>query len=121
MATIDWPDDLPQVFLRDSYTEGLPQNTIRDQFDVGPATVRRRSTAASFPIGGDMILTGTEWTALVAFFADVLLQGSLAFGIREQDDCDSPYGEWLVRFIEPPTRQRMGEDWRVSIKLEVLP
>jgi hypothetical protein len=121
MATIDWPDDLPQVFLEGSYNEGMPDNVIRDTYDVGAATLRRRSTAAIYPVTGTMVMTDDQWVELKAFIADVLLQGALPFGIPEQGDCDSPTGEWLVRFTSPPKRQRMGYDWQVTLELEVLP
>ena len=61
MATINWPDTLPQCYLENSYGEGLPENTIRDQFDTGPATVRRRATSAPFPVKGSMVMTTDEW------------------------------------------------------------
>lgn len=121
MATIDWPDDLPQIFLERTYNEGMPNNVIRDNYDVGPATLRRRSTAAIYPVTGTMVMDDDQWIEMKAFFADVLLQGALPFGIVEQGDNDSPYGEWLVRFVSPPKRVRMGEDWEVTLELEVLP
>ena len=123
MATINWPETLPVCFLVDSYAEGLPDNTIRDQFDVGPVTVRRRATSAPYPVSGSMHMTAEEWETLSAFYADVLFYGALSFGIQEQglDVQDSPAEEWLVRFTEPPTRQRLGQDWNVGLKLEVLP
>jgi len=122
MATISWPDDLPAEFLASSYSEALSDNVIRNKYDFGPDSLRRRSSATIKPAKGTMRLDEDQWTELKAFYADVLLQGSLAFGVSASGDCDSPFDEWLVRFTEPPTRQRMdGEGWQVTIAYEVLP
>jgi hypothetical protein len=88
MAIINWPSDLPQAFLETSYAESLAENWIRDQFDIGPASVRRRTTAAIYPVTGAMVMTDAQWIELKAFFADVLLQGVLPFGFPYPGVCE---------------------------------
>jgi hypothetical protein len=120
MATITWPADLPQVFLTDSFGEGLADNVIVDKFDTGPATLRRRNTWAPRPVSGRMVMDADQWEELKAFCADVLIQRVLPFGFPVQGDCSSPVDEWLVRFKSAPKRSRRGEDWEVTLELEVL-
>jgi len=40
-----WPPSLPQSPLGDSFAEQPPNLIVRSPMDVGPAKVRRRSTA----------------------------------------------------------------------------
>jgi hypothetical protein len=121
MATITWPADLPQEFLIDSFAEGLANNVITDKYDAGPSTFRRRNTQTIRSVSGSMTMTDDQWEELKAFCADVLLQRMLAFGFPEQGDCESPVGEWLVRFASAPTRTRSGDEWIVMLELEILP
>lgn len=123
MATITWPDELPQQLIAEGYQETTFANVIVDQYEVGPSGMRRRSTASIFSVTGTMVMTTDEWETLLAFYADVLLQGSLPFGLPEQGNCgESPAGEWLVRFVDVPTRSSKDTDlWDVALSLEVLP
>jgi hypothetical protein len=81
---VTWPSSLPQAFVMDSYQEQLADNSIRDQFDVGPAGVRRRSTAAVYQISGPMRMTTTQWETLKTFYNDTILHGSMPFDFPEQ-------------------------------------
>jgi len=124
VATIDWPDELPQEFVRDGYSEALPDNLLRDNFDMGPASVRPRQTAAPFRVSGKMVMTTTQWGEFKDFCEDVIIQRSLPFGFPAAGDCGgSPTEEWLVRIVEPPTRMPspVEGEWDVALVLEVLP
>lgn len=123
MATINWPEDLPQGLTLRSYQEALPDNLLRDSFDIGPAGTRPRSTAGVFRVSGNMVMTTTQWDEFVEFCRDVLIHRSQAFGFPQQGVCgESPMPEWLVRIVEPPTRSALGDDqWEVQLVLEVLP
>lgn len=118
MATIDWPDALPQLFSVSGFGEQLADNTIRDEFDVGPAGVRRRSTAGVSRLSGRMVMSTEQWNRLKQFYRDDTLGGSLAFGFPE------PISEEqiLVRFSASPSRTPVtDDDWEVALAFEVLP
>ena len=123
MATINWPTELPQVFLKDGFSQGMDNNYIQDDFDYGPAGRRRRSTTSPYPVQGQMEMDDDQWVTLWDFCKTTLLSRVLPFGFPAQYQGDET--EWLVRFTEMPTRQRMdiGDEvmWLVSISLEVLP
>jgi hypothetical protein len=124
MATINWPTTLPHCFITDSFNEALPNNLLRDDYDVGPAGVRPRSSAAVRPISGRLVMTTAQWEIFKDFCADDLLQRSLAFGFPEfgVDPNVSPTPTWLVRIVEPPSRVRFGPGkWIVNLALEILP
>lgn len=117
---VAWPAPLPQSFVMDSYQEEMPDNVIRDQFDVGPAGVRRRSTSAPYKISGPMRMTVDQWEELKTFYEDTILHGSLPFDFPEQG-CPTTPATLVVRFTAPPARTRAGPKWNVTLQLEVLP
>lgn len=117
---VAWPTDLPQSFVMDSYREDMPDNLIRDQFDTGPAGLRPRTTAAPYQISGPMRMTVDQWEELKTFYRDTLIQGSQPFTFPEQG-CPTTPASLTVRFASPPSRQRYGPKWMVTIQLEVLP
>ena len=45
LSELQWPPSLPQAPLRDGYSDGLPDNTVRTEFDTGISRVRKRSSA----------------------------------------------------------------------------
>ena len=121
MADIDWPSTLPQELLREGFQEQIPENRIVDNFDTGPAGMRRRSTAAPFKVAGRMLITTEQWEILKDFCENTLVGMSLPFGFPEHG-ATTP-GEWLVRFMEAPSRTAINVEgyWEVAIQLEVLP
>lgn len=121
MATIAWPETLPQTLMMQGYAEAASENVVRDQFDTGPAGLRRRATSAPYKVIGRMQMTTAQWETLRDFCADVLIERMLPFGLPAQGDCDSPTDEWLVRLLSPPTRVPLEDAWEVTLELEVLP
>lgn len=118
MATITWPEELPQAFLADGFDEGEADNTLRDPFDTGPAALRARSTANVRPLAGRMAMSSAEWDALKAFYRDTTVRGTLAFGFPDPGGG----GELLVRFTAAPRRAYAAIDhWVVALAFEVLP
>ena len=121
MADIDWPSTLPQDLLREGYQEAIPDNRISDNFDIGPAGRRRRSTATPFSVTGKMLMSTAQWEDLKEFCVNTIVGMSLPFGFPEHGV--STPSEWLVRFVEAPSRSAISVEgyWEVSIQLEVLP
>lgn len=112
-----WPAQLPAPALN-SFSESLPNNTIRSSVDVGPAKVRRRTTANVRPISFVLKLTSEQWDILEDFFLNDTFSGSDSF-----DYTHPVSGLGLTaRFAEPPSRQDVeGVVWNAAISLEILP
>lgn len=115
MAT--WPSTLPQVPLQSGYEEGTIDTTIRSSMDVGPAKVRRRTSAGVRPIKFNFMLTSSELEDLIEFYEDTLMSGAIHFtwdhprtGVNEK---------W--RFTKAPLWSKNGSYYSVPIELEILP
>lgn len=121
MSASVWPLGLPQKFLIDGFSEGLANNRIRSQNDIGPAKVRPRSTAGVRMMAGSMSMT-TDQLAVFKDFVEVdIFQGASPFTFPNQTfDGDAPY---LVRFAEemPQWQWMAPHTWKVDMKLEILP
>lgn len=116
----DWPTDLPQAFLRDGFGKKAADNIIRSPMAVGPAKIRRRSTAGVGEYNGSFRMTEAQLQTFEAFWVSDLKQGSLTFRIPAPFSA-APGGTALVRFKEPYSVSPMGVDWRVGMVLEILP
>lgn len=115
MAT--WPATLPQQFRQDGYTRAMPDNLLRSSMDVGPAKVRRRTTANVGPTSGQMLLTYAQKQILEDFYRDDLFDGALPFDFPDWDETVREF-----RFTRPPSFINTGGDqWMVSLNLERLP
>jgi hypothetical protein len=118
MANDVWPSTLPQKPLVDGYGEDFPENTIRTEMEVGPAKLRRRSTAAPKKITISFLMTQIQVATFETFFNTTLSSGSLPFdwahprtGVTES-----------FRFMKPPQiRPASGLLWKVALELEELP
>lgn len=118
MAVPDWPTTLPTALLLSGYSQSLANVTLRTKMDVGPAKVRRRSSAGIEPVNGKIVLNKTELGYLRTFHDDTLLGGSLRFAWKE------PITAAAVefRFVSPPTWTTLdGGLYSVSLELEILP
>lgn len=119
MPTV-WPIELPQTFLIDGFAQGFGKNLIRSNNDVGPAKIRRRSTAAPRPMNGSFAMTDWQLGVMVDFVNVQLEGGALPFYIKAQP----PYvGTYFVRLAEelPQWDWLAPGYWKVDVKLEILP
>jgi hypothetical protein len=114
-----WPATLPQVVLSQPFAEQVGDGRIRHQPDVGPAIIRRRSTAMSGRMSCAIVVSDAQWDDLLEFGADTLLGWSLPFTFPNPADGVSI----LVRFGEdlPSRRELVPGSWEVSFTLDVLP
>lgn len=121
MTVAAWPETLPQRFLVQGYNEQIAgsSNLLRSQNEVGPAKVRRRSTAAARNINGSMFLTIPQLVAFRTFYNDSIQGGSMPFTFPDPHGGD----DLLVRFGDSvPTIDPAGPlDWTVKMQIEVLP
>lgn len=118
MAIPEWPASLPQELLMDGYSQGLPDNLMRVDMDIGPAKTRRRATSAVEPVSGQMLMSAAQVATLGNFYLNTLLGGSLRFSWHRPED-NSVAAEF--RFASPPTTAMRGGYFDVSLSLEILP
>ncbi|MAO65044.1 MAG: hypothetical protein CL666_08590 [Balneola sp.] len=101
MASIDWPSSIPIP----TPVGGKPESgALRTQMDVGPAKVRRRTTATARPMQFTMQIPGDKFETFKTFYHTTTLEGSLAFNMDDPQD-DVEY-EW--RFLTEETY-----DWNI--------
>lgn len=121
-----WPLSLPQRLSTTGYQESMADNLIRTQMDVGPAKVRRRSSAGPRPLSGSLMMTNSQLETMLSWIKATLLDGSLTFYFpNPRPGADAML---LVRFAKDglpswtPAGFLSGElAWEVALRLEVLP
>jgi len=121
MALEVWPSSLPQDFNVSGFADSLADGLIKDEYNVGPPSYRRRTTAAPADFSGMMVLTTADWIALRTFFHTTLFDGALRFLFPPQATTDTGR-YWITRFRAPPKRQLSdGDDlWFVTLEFERL-
>lgn len=119
-----WPTALPQALNVDGYNEAQQSGVVRTSMDAGPDFVRRRFSAVSTMISGTMLLTDSQWAALLTFFNTTLSGGVLEFDWHPRGGhLNSPATVYSMRFMSPPTRRPAAAHdlWFVDLAFEVLP
>lgn len=117
MADIDWPTTLYGLILKEGFQETPPENVLRTEMDVGPAKLRRRSTAAvrKFPV--QMFFSVALVAIFETFYVTTSKSGSLVFNYR------SPRTKVLAdhRFASVPIYTPRNQGYIVSFQLELMP
>ena len=114
-----WPSDLPQKPLLQGFSETPPNLLTRSPMDVGPAKVRRRSTAGVTVLQCVFRLTTTQRASLLTFWQTTLAGGSLSYTWTHPIS-----GAGIVcRIVDPPALAPAagGVAWAATMKIEVLP
>ncbi len=112
-----WPATLPQNFEQEGYSELSPDMTVRTKMDTGPAKVRRRFTAAPYPMSGTMRMTKDQTVDLDTFYQTTTHGGADVFTFIHPRK-----GTTLsCRFTAPPEYSSFEHDFNVALKFEVLP
>lgn len=112
-----WTTSIPQKFLLEGYAEKARDTMLRTEMELGPAKVRRRTTAGVREINGSMIMTPTELASFITFYQTTLKDGSLRFSMNEPvsgASCE-------MRFTASPAWDRRGLNYYVQMQLEILP
>lgn len=114
-----WPTELYDCILKGSLKERAANNTIRTNMDVGPAKIRRRTTANVRPLSFVLKLKSPQVDVLLDFYKDDLYSGSIEFDFvhpRTSEAC-------TCRFTgEPPEYQdQEAVLYDMPISLEILP
>lgn len=115
---VAFPSSLPQYLDADGFSDEIPDDRLRSQTDIGPAMMRRRSSAKPRPIQGSQHLTEEQWQTLKSFYEDDLDGGVLRFDWIDQTSGDSVE----YRFVSPPKRTAIFNDlYVVEYSLEIMP
>ena len=119
----DWPATIPWEFLTDGASGGFGDNALRSSMDVGPAKLRRRSTAAPDRFTGDLLITATQYGYIDTFYKTTLGYGALPFdGLHPVTGAAAE-----MQFLAPPacrpTDSFSGGEriWIATLQLEILP
>lgn len=120
MATLTWPNTVPDKPRPEDYEEVDGSTTIKSAVEVGPAKKRRRTTAEVDRLRLAIDMTDSEVTDFIDFYDNTTKQGALRF------DFTHPRKGTTVeaRFDSQPTRRPVdvgGKNWIVRFELEVLP
>lgn len=114
-----WPASIP--FFADmapAARSGQQGGVIRSNMDIGPAKVRRRTSAMPSRRSAETgFLTKAELAAFESFFANDLAQGALAFDATDPMDCTLR----SFRFLESYSVSRHGSAYKVAAELEIMP
>lgn len=107
-----WPSEIS--IGRDKFKESPPNRVIRSDMDVGPAKIRRRTTAAVRNVEFPVYLTDEQLEIFDNFYLE---NDTIAF------DFIHPRTKKKVRarFVEPPTYDLNETIWEFTVKLEILP
>ncbi|WP_204349175.1 hypothetical protein, partial [Klebsiella pneumoniae] len=70
-----WPNTLPQC-LNVGFGEAVGDGLLESQPDAGPPMVRRRSSAVTRPLSGQMRMTRVQIGYLRTFFETTLMGGA---------------------------------------------
>lgn len=97
---------------------------IRTKMDVGPAKVRRRTSAVAQPTSIPVEFTGEQMSDFWAFYRDSLLEGTLAFEWEDPATDDTVSFRFLQapRFsLVIPASDFNDRRWTAVLELERLP
>ncbi len=109
-----WPSGLPEELLQSGYSQSSPDTSLKTEMEVGPAKIRRRSTAQPYPVKGTMKLTESELGTLRTFYETTLFGGSLRFSHKSLTAKE-------LRFTAPPSWTMSNGFYVVQLEFEVLP
>lgn len=111
-----WPSDIPQKPLKEGFSRKPQDNVLRSSMDTGPEKARRRFTAASEYISCVYEMTESELSSFKSFYENDINSGAISFTWPDPEN-----GNVTVRIREPYSQQPKGLNYRISLKIEVLP
>lgn len=118
MTVPSWPGTVNQGVNQDSFSEAPEQNKIAFQPEVGPPMERRRTSVSSNAFSFTSRCTSDEYDALVDFYWDTLLDGTLSFTRNHPRTGISA----TFRFTDvPKVSQVMGLTYVVSMSMRLMP
>lgn len=114
-----WPVGLPQIPLREGYSESEPDVIKRTDMDEGPAKQRPRFTVGIRPFRVQVEMDLDQVATFQTFYEDTLKDGTIPFTWkhpRTQVNTD-------FRFVGQPQqiKNHGARNYRVVMALEVMP
>lgn len=112
-----WPVALPPPALS-TLNEAPADNALRSNMDKGPAKLRRRTTANTYPLSFMLWLTSDEVDILKDFYDNETFSGSEEFDYvhpRTGEACQARFAE------RPSWSEREAVVYGASVSLEILP
>lgn len=114
----NWPGTVNLGIKRPSYREKPERYVAQSKPDVGPPLERRRSAFRTELLSCEGRYTETEYAALIAFYRDTLLDGTLPFNRAHPRSGTTT----LMKFEAEPDLVSIGAIHRhVSFVLRTLP
>lgn len=100
--------------LINSFQESPPDGIVRTSMDIGPAKIRRRTTANIRPISFKLFLKKDDVAVMDSFY--------LTYA-ADEFDFTHPRTKNSVkaRFVEPPAYMNRSIGYEVSVSLEIMP
>lgn len=108
LSELQWPPSLPQRPLRDTYSDGLPDNTKRTEFDAGTPRVRKISSAGMESRSVLYVLDDIQRDTLKSF-----LQMAEA---RSFWWPDAAYGIWRYARVKPDNLEGLFSPWKNTLR-----
>lgn len=117
---VAWDSDIPFYAERGSFTEKPSRNINSFTPDVGPPLENRASSFASVTMSFAMVMSNTEWDALLAYYRDDLGDGSLVFGPVTHPRNGTTIDR--CKFVDEPSARDAGhEKNRISVTIRTYP
>lgn len=116
---VSWPSQLQDYLNEDSFSHEFGDTTIRSNFDVGPAKVRRRFTRSIDTIGCSIDIHKDDYEFFKIFYNTTLNGGVTPFEFAHPITQDIV----TVRFLSnnPPSFSPLGGSYfRIAMKWEIL-
>ena len=118
MTIPSWDSSLPSKLEQDDYAGSFAETTIKSDPDMGPSKVRGRFTAGIKPISGVIIMSSAQFAIFETFYESTLLNGALRF-VWTKPPLHTTACE--MRFTKVPTWALLGDHYKVSVELEIMP
>lgn len=118
-----WPASLPQEAQLAGLSKQSAGAVIRTAMDVGPAKVRRRTTAAATNWPITIKVTATQLALFNEFYNNSCKAGALAFQWKSPETGNLADFRFLSEPVSTPLapRQSGNEYWSIGFTLELLP
>ena len=111
-----WPENLPQTFEKQGYSDELPEQLIGSPIELGDKVRRDPKRSNTTPLGGVMIVSTAEWLQIQNFYIRDLFSGVKSFMFPDVDN-EEQYID--VAFTQSPQFETIGGDLhRIQISLQ---
>lgn len=114
-----WPVGLPQIPLREGYSESEPDVIKRTDMDEGPAKQRPKFTVGIRPFVLPLELETDQVDILKTFYASTLKDGTLPFAWKHPRSQTAMAFEFMG--VPPSFAPVGGRNFRTTLLLKVMP